>query len=194
MTNKINLKSENTKIYSEFIMNRKISLVLVVLMALTLSACSGKKDVVKAEPTNTNSTSNSSNNSDQSNAYGTGYSASQLRSFGIEGNPLDYNVVYFEYNSTVIDTRSNIIATAHARALSNRSGARVTLEGHADERGTRDYNLALGERRANQVAELMRAVGARNNIQTLSYGEERPADSAHNEAAWQKNRRVKISY
>lgn len=173
-------------------MNRKISLVLVVLMALTLSACSGKKEVVKEESTNTNSTNVS--NSDQSNAYGTGYSASQLRSFGIEGNPLDYNVVYFEYNSTVIDTRSNIIATAHARALSNRSGARVTLEGHADERGTRDYNLALGERRANQVAELMRAVGARNNIQTLSYGEERPADSAHNEAAWQKNRRVKISY
>lgn len=192
MAGKIDLKLENTIKLPEFIMNRKISLVLVVLMALTLSACSGKKDVVKAEPT-TNDTKVVSDG-DQSNAYGTGYSASQLRSFGIEGNPLDYNVVYFEYNSTAIDTRSNIIASAHARALSKRSGTRVTLEGHADERGTRDYNLALGERRANQVAELMRAIGARNNIQTLSYGEERPAESAHNEAAWQKNRRVKISY
>jgi len=103
-------------------------------------------------------------------------------------------VVYFEYNSSAVDERSDIILTAHANALGNRSGTRVTLEGHADERGTRDYNLALGERRANQVADFMRAKGASSNMQVLSYGEERPANSAHNEAAWRENRRVKISY
>ncbi len=172
-------------------MNRKISLLLVVLMGLTLSACGGKKDVVQPDTT---TDTRSVDNVESSNAYGTGYSLSELAALGIDGNPLDYNVVYFEYNSSVIDTRSNIIVTAHAKALGNRSGTRVTLEGHADERGTRDYNLALGERRANQVADLMRAQGANSNIQVLSYGEERPANSAHNEAAWRENRRVKISY
>jgi len=173
-------------------MNRKISLLLVVLMGLTLSAC-GTKAVKEDTPVN-NTSSVSDTSSGQDNAFGTGYSLSELADLGINGNPLDYNVVYFQYNSSVIDTRSRIIATAHAKALAKRSGTRATLEGHADERGTRDFNLALGERRASQVADLMRAEGASNNMQVLSYGEERPANSAHNEAAWKQNRRVKISY
>ncbi|MCL4132640.1 UNVERIFIED_CONTAM: hypothetical protein GTU68_035859 [Idotea baltica] len=111
------------------------------------------------------------------------------------GNPLDYKTLYFEYNSTAIDERSRIIASAHAKSLAQKGGSNVSLEGHADERGTRDYNLALGERRGQAVAQLMSAVGAGNSsLQTISYGEERPANSAHNEAAWQENRRVEISY
>jgi len=173
-------------------MNRKISLLLVVLMGLTLSACASKP--TKTEPAQ-QETTNVSSNSERKNVYGTRYTAEELSTrFGIDGNPLDYNVVYFEYNSSAVDERSDIILTAHANALGNRSGTRVTLEGHADERGTRDYNLALGERRANQVADFMRAKGASSNMQVLSYGEERPANSAHNEAAWRENRRVKISY
>ena len=70
---------------------------------------------------------------------------------------------------------------------------RVTLEGHADERGTRDYNLALGERRAKTVSALMKTI-ANNSINTISYGEERPVDSGHNDSAWSRNRRVQISY
>ena len=131
----------------------------------------------------------------QNNAFGSGYSAEELLSrFGIEGDPLNYKVLYFEYNSSAIDERSKIIATRHAQYLGQSGGARVNLEGHADERGTRDYNLALGERRSQRVAELMNAAGAGSAIQTISYGEERPAESAHNEAAWQLNRRVEIKY
>lgn len=127
--------------------------------------------------------------------YGTGLSASQLAALGIMGNPLDYKTLYFEYNSSAIDRKSDVIARAHARALASRGGARVNLEGHADERGTRDYNLALGERRSQAVAQLMSAEGAGNSsFQTISYGEERPVDASHNEAAWQKNRRVEIAY
>ena len=170
-------------------MNRKLHLTLLVILGLTLSACSGKKEqvVIPDDP-------NESGMVD-TNAYGTGLSAEELAALGIMGNPLDYTTLYFEYNSTAIDQRSDVIARAHARALEQRGGAQVTLEGHADERGTRDYNLALGERRAQAVAALMSATGAGGSTFTnFSYGEERPVDAAHNEGAWQKNRRVEIIF
>ena len=121
-------------------------------------------------------------------------SAAALQALGIYGDPRDEKVVYFEYNSSAIDTRSTVILGAHARYLRQTPGTRVSLEGHADERGTRDYNLALGERRANQVAGVLSTEGAQSNNQTISYGEERPVDTAHTEASWAKNRRVEIKY
>ncbi|MEM7357550.1 MAG: OmpA family protein [Pseudomonadota bacterium] len=171
-------------------MNRKLHLTLLVVLGLTLTACAGKKEQVVVDEPVQDTTPPVDNN-----AYGTGYSLAQLQAMGIDGNPLDYTTVYFEYNSSAIDERSEVIAKAHARELARRGGAQVGLEGHADERGTRDYNLALGERRAQAVAGLMSATGAGGSeMQTISYGEERPVDSAHNEAAWQKNRRVEINY
>ena len=69
----------------------------------------------------------------------------------------------------------------------------MTLEGHADERGTREYNLALGERRAQAVERYLQVQGvAAGQMETISYGEERPVDGSHNEAAWAKNRRAEI--
>ena len=123
-----------------------------------------------------------------------GYSEDQLRALGITENPLNYKIVYFQYNSSSVDERSRIIIDAHARNLGRNGGAQVGLEGHADERGTRDYNLALGERRAQEVGRLLNAGGASSTIQTISYGEERPVDPGHNESAWQQNRRVAINY
>ena len=172
-------------------MNRKIGLILTVSLALFLSACAKKEKPVETPPVDTQSNALVVDN----NAFGTGLSVEDLARLGIDGNPLNYTTVYFEYNSSAIDQRSEVIADAHARELNRRGGAQVSLQGHADERGTRDYNLALGERRAQTVANRMNSVGAGgSSIQTISYGEERPADSAHNEAAWQKNRRVEISY
>ena len=173
------------------VLGRKITLLVMVLLSLTLSACASKPAVIETKAVPPEQTIDEL---DLPNAYGTGYTRRQLRALGIDGNPLDYDTVYFEYDSSVIDERSNVIASAHARELQTRNSARVTLEGHADERGTRDYNLALGERRAIAVGDLMRAVGASNNMQNVSYGEERPVAPGHNEAAWSKNRRVKISY
>ena len=84
---------------------------------------------------------------------------------------------------------------AHARYLSEHSGAQITLEGHADERGSREYNVALGERRAVAVRQLMTLLGANaSQIRTVSYGEERPAAAGHDESAWRLNRRVEIVY
>ncbi len=171
-------------------MNRKLNLVLMLVLGLALSACAGKKDGGAND--NAGGNAGLATGDAGSNAWGTGYSAEELSSrFGIEGNPLNYKTVYFEYNSSVMDERSNIIARAHARNLNGQS---VSLQGHADERGTRDYNLALGERRAQSVSNTMNAEGANGSLQTISYGEERPANTAHNEAAWQQNRRVEIVY
>lgn len=174
-------------------MNYKSRLLMTALIGLFLSACTPKAtDTSDDVPTNV--PNNDTSTAIDDNVFDTGYTAEGLRRLGIEGNPLKYKVVFFEYNSTVIDERSRVIIGAHARHLQQRSGVAVRLEGHADERGTRDYNLALGERRANEVSGLLKSNGASNTIQTISYGEEKPVDSAHNEAAWQKNRRVEISY
>ncbi len=176
-------------------MNRKLGLIMTVLMGLVLTACASKKpkvaDVESVPSVQTTETV------DQSSlpAFGTDYSLSELANrFGINGDPLNYKILYFQYNSSAIDERSKIIATRHAQHLGQNGGARVNLEGHADERGTRDYNLALGERRAQTVAQLLNAAGASSSIETISYGEERPVDSAHTESAWQSNRRVEIKY
>ncbi len=174
-------------------MNRKLGLIMTVLMGLVLTACASKpKPVVDTESTKPVITETATIDR---NAFGSGYTVSDLASkFGINGDPLNYKVLYFEYNSSAIDERSRIIATRHAQHLGEKGGLRVNLEGHADERGTRDFNLALGERRAQTVAQLMNAAGASSTIETISYGEERPVDAAHTEAAWKANRRVEIKY
>ena len=119
-------------------MNRKTGLVLTILVALTLSACASKTK--KDEPVQSDPVVEDTANQ----LVGTtGMTAEQLAQYGIIGDPLNYTTVYFEYNSSAIDKRSEIIASAHARELASRGGAKVALEGHADERGTRDYNLAL---------------------------------------------------
>lgn len=174
-------------------MNRKLHLTLLLVLGLFLSACASKPK--EGPVVDDSANQNVATPIEDNNAFGTGLSAAQLRDLGIEGNPLNYKTVYFEYNSTAIDRRSEVIAAAHAREVGRTGVGQVTLEGHADERGTRDYNLALGERRALAVAGLMSASGAGNaQIRSISYGEERPVDTAHNEAAWQKNRRVEIAY
>ena len=84
---------------------------------------------------------------------------------------------------------------AHAHYLAANAGATVTLEGHADERGSREYNIGLGERRAVGVRQLMSLLGASGSqIRTVSYGEERPAVDGHSESIWSANRRVEIIY
>lgn len=103
--------------------------------------------------------------------------------------------VYFAFDSSTLDEENRAIVEAHAAHLANNAGVKVHLEGHGDERGTREYNLALGERRAQAVERVMRALGvAGNRITTASYGEEKPIANGHDESAWRQNRRVEISY
>lgn len=108
---------------------------------------------------------------------------------------LSKRVIYFDYDSAVVRDDFTAVVEAHASYLADNPGVRITLEGHADERGTREYNLGLGDRRANAVHQFLSLMGARaGQVQTVSYGEERPALDGHDESAWSQNRRVEIVY
>lgn len=110
-------------------------------------------------------------------------------------SPLYKKVVYFDYDTAEIPAASTELLRAHAGYIYRTPGVSVRLEGHTDERGTRDYNLALGERRAVAVQRFLVAEGApADRLRRLSYGEERPAASASSERAWAQNRRVQLVY
>ena len=98
--------------------------------------------------------------------------------------------VFFATNESVLTTASRETLRKQAAWLRKNSGITIVLEGHADERGTREYNLALGERRANAAKDYLMTYGiSSNRISVLSYGKERPVDSGSNPLAWSKNRR-----
>lgn len=121
---------------------------------------------------------------------------------GFQGNPLDdpdsllsKRKIYFDFDRAEVKDEYRDIVGAHAEYLANNPGSHITLEGHADERGTREYNMALGERRANAVAQMLTLQGvSKDQIRVISYGEERPEEVGHDESAWSMNRRAVFVY
>ena len=105
------------------------------------------------------------------------------------------NTVYFDFDRAGIRREAQPVLEAHAAYMSRGDGVSVLLKGHTDERGSREYNMALGERRAESVARFLKANGVDDDqVETISYGEEKPAVDESNEEAWAKNRRVEIAY
>jgi peptidoglycan-associated lipoprotein len=174
-------------------MSKNILIASMVVLAVAASGCaSGKK---KATP-----------------ASGSDYSSSQTAPMGgeayggatqIGGSPSDAavaaeralsnNIVYFEYDSSDINATGMEVVGRFASYLTANPASRVRLEGHADERGSREYNVGLGERRAKAVeAALLSSGVSPDQLSLLSYGEERPAVVGSDEAAYAQNRRVQI--
>ncbi len=147
----------------------KLAKLLLVAPVLALAACS------------------SSDNDGAATAEQTfgGYSVSDLQS--------RYNTVYFAFDKYNVEGEYQQLLDAHAAYLTATPAAKVLVEGHADERGTPEYNIALGQRRANAVQSYLNAKGA-NQVTTVSYGEEKPAVLGHDEAAYSKNRRAVLAY
>lgn len=111
----------------------------------------------------------------------------------MEAAALATTVFYFDFDVSEFLASDRDVLAIHGRNLAANSGTRVRLEGHADERGTREYNLALGERRANSIRDYLVVNGASlSQIETVSYGEERPAAQGQSEASYRQNRRVEI--
>lgn len=173
----------------------------IVVIVLGLSACSSSGGT--KEDNNSTKVEDRSISSDEMSEIDSRASASGLgdgRDF--EGNPLNdpnsllaTRVIYFEYDSTTVreDFRSAI--EEHARYLAENPSASMVLEGHADERGSREYNLALGENRALAVRRQLVLLGASaDQVRTVSYGEERPASDGHDDYDYGLNRRVEIVY
>jgi peptidoglycan-associated lipoprotein len=170
---------------------RRVIIVLVVAAALALGACAGKP--TKPAPS-------APETSEGAQGAGAGAASAAAanpddEAMGPQAGLLATRVVYFDFDSAEIKGAGTDVVAAHAKYLGAHPAIRVRLEGHTDERGSREYNIGLGERRAQSVRRALLLQGATDaQISTVSYGEERPAAPGHDEAAWAKNRRVEIVY
>ena len=110
------------------------------------------------------------------------------------GQPIS-RTFYFEYDKAILNPGDLATLEVHAQILVRNSDRSVVVQGHCDERGTREYNLALGERRAAAISSFLRSAGVGSRqIEVVSYGEERPQNPAHNSGAWAENRRAVLEY
>jgi len=165
---------------------------LVLAVAFVLQACKSTPDTPEAPvedtsppPVEDTTTSAAPDPRDYTDA----------RNFDNPESLLSRRVIYFDFDKSTVRPEFRDLISAHASYMASSGSARVTLEGHADERGTREYNLGLGERRGNAVMGLMTAQGARSNqVVVVSYGEERPTCRVSDEDCWSLNRRVEIVY
>lgn len=171
---------------------RLTSLIAIALVGLVLTGCAGKKstptdagaDTVSAAPTTTTT------------------DTAPPADFGADGQPIDprtggplARTFYFEYDSSDLRQADLAVLEIHAQLLSRNTGKTIVIEGHCDERGTREYNLALGERRANAVKSFLTSAGvAASQVESVSYGEERAEDPGHDESAYGRNRRAIVTY
>ncbi|MBL8519505.1 MAG: peptidoglycan-associated lipoprotein Pal [Betaproteobacteria bacterium] len=110
-------------------------------------------------------------------------------------SPLSNRVIYFDYDKDAVKPEFQALVQAHAKYLSENRTRKIRLEGHADERGSREYNMALGQRRSDAVRKAVSVLGVGNErVETVSFGEDKPKSNGHDEAAWAQNRRVEIVY
>lgn len=179
-------------------------LPILVAVSLALGACAGGPEPTPETPMPADRSEPAPERRDEAPQF----TAEQLNQRGLLGiskeergkfldpsSPLSTRTVYFEFDSSRIQSRFSEVLAAHANYLAEHPDVRLRLEGHTDERGTREYNVALGERRAESVEKALVLGGAAaSQLSTLSFGEERPAELGSSEAAYAKNRRVELIY
>jgi len=185
------------------------TIIMAFLLAISVVACS--PDNVKEDSLGTAELLGSENGVESNvyNADGTRVTAIDLQNsslteaddlmqsaeFSDPNSPLSTRIIYFEYDSSQVRNEFISILEAHANYLMANPSQRVTLDGHSDERGTREYNIALGEQRAKSVFKMMRLIGVMaNQIDIVSYGEEKPASLELNDDSFALNRRVEVVY
>ncbi|MCK5728852.1 MAG: peptidoglycan-associated lipoprotein Pal [Methylococcales bacterium] len=193
----------------------KLILILAVMVTF-LSACTNDKNLnffgQDEEPSATvggydpyksattdgyNPTAYNPNSSayQQQGAYNTKPNASTNIISGVASLPLSNETIYFLYDSSEIQPQFHSVVDKYSAYLRAHPNQVIVLEGHADERGSREYNVALGEERAKAVARIMQAKGVfGTQLEFVSYGEEKPTSLNHDESAWRLNRRVHLIY
>ncbi|NQD38613.1 peptidoglycan-associated lipoprotein Pal [Permianibacter sp. IMCC34836] len=162
---------------------------VLALVVAGLAACASKQT-----ETATSGSSNAGTDSTVTQPIQQGPSAEELaRLADIEARKA--RVVYFDFDDANIKPEYRDLLAAHGAFLAKNPGLTVTVEGHTDERGTPEYNVGLGERRANAVKQVLQSYGVQaSQIKTVSFGEEKPANPGHDEAAWAQNRRGVLAY
>ena len=165
---------------------KKITTPLIIILSAAALASCGKKPPPQLPPEPADTSSNSS-----------GQDMGTVQTGPVKGSQEDFlatvtsDRIFFDTDRFNVDTEDQMVLQSQARWLVQNPSVRIVVEGHADERGTRDYNLALGERRANSAKNYLVSLGvAPNRIRTVSYGKERPQATGSNEAAWAQNRRA----
>lgn len=173
-------------------MKYKLGSVMVLLLIAVMSGCSSTGDKKDGE-VSIEDKGTSADGVTTSGAAGSGSFGNS--SLDDPNSPLAQRVIYFEYDSAEITMDGQDLLVHHAGYLVASPTVHVTLEGHTDERGSREYNIALGDRRALSVQRILELNGvAPEQITVVSYGEEKPAAEGNSEAAWRLNRRVELLY
>lgn len=183
----------------------KLKLLSVCVMAGLLAACG--PDTVKDDVT-TNNAADMADAGAQTGSVGDGSNIDGTALAGVENNVsyernaindadsvLAERVIYFDFDSDQISQDYMNLIAHHGKYLANNPDMKLRIEGHADERGTREYNVALGNRRAEQVRRLVLFQGVNaTQVSVISYGEEKPVALSHDEEAWRLNRRTELVY
>jgi peptidoglycan-associated lipoprotein len=166
-------------------MNKTVRVTLAALLCIGAVACAKKPAVKPVAQPPVDTTANTGPTSDGRYTPGDLDTDACLRQ----------RVVYFDFNSNDLKPEFQAIVACHAKYLQDRPSAAIRLEGNTDERGTREYNLGLGERRGTAVSgALTSAGGSAGQLNVVSYGKEKPTCKEHNDDCWSKNRRVEIVY
>jgi peptidoglycan-associated lipoprotein len=180
-------------------MHKRILIGFALLGVVLAGGCSTPKPKptpAAAAASTVSTTSANPAGADSSSAAGAaGVNAAGAGVAGPSGEQLQKRTIYFDFDSSEIKAEFADLVTAHAHYLASNASIRVRLEGNTDERGSREYNIGLGERRAQAVRRALMLQGvSESQIATVSYGEERPAVTGHTEEAWARNRRVELVY
>lgn len=166
-------------------MNKTVRVALVALLCVGAAACTKKQEVKQTPPPAVQPAQPQPPVSDGK------YTPADLDTDAC----LRQRTVYFDFDKSEIKPEFQQIMACHAKYLQDRPSAQIRLEGNTDERGTREYNLGLGERRGNAVSSALQADGgSASQLSVVSYGKEKPVCREHNEDCWSKNRRVEIVY
>jgi peptidoglycan-associated lipoprotein len=176
---------------------RKILGVMLLVTVMALGACAHKppKDTGPPASSQVPAAGAQANGAGGNSAAGANGAGGGEDVAGPTEGILAQRTIYFGFDSSEINPEGTALISAHAHYLVAHANLHVRLEGNTDERGSREYNIGLGERRAQAVRRAMLLQGvAETQLSTVSYGAERPAVDGHDETAWSKNRRVMINY
>ncbi len=169
-----------------------------MVLVIALSGCSTRGGLTGDEAEGEDGAAGRGRGKTRTGQYsgsGYGYGRDGAGDLDSPSGPLSKRVIYFAYDSDDVLPESQAVLMAHAEYLATHPAQTAILDGHADERGSSEYNIALGERRAKSVERTMRLQGAADGqLQIVSYGEEKPSAYGHDEGSWQQNRRVEIVY
>lgn len=174
----------------------KTTLLLAAVLVATGCSSLNKKPAAGAAIENRGVSNGEMSDIDAARSQGAGAGgAAGAAELNDPNSPLAVRVIYFDYDSSDIRADFESVVQAHAKFLASHPQTTVTLEGHSDERGSREYNLALGERRALTLRRQLVLLGATaGQVKTVSYGEERPVAEGHDEQSYSQNRRAEIVY